>query len=53
MHLVSNNDIKNIYKIRGFTDMGLNNIPDISVHSVITRDDLVNLGNSKQNTAAE
>ena len=33
--------------------MGLNNIPDISVHSVIIRDDLANLDESKQNTATE
>ena len=51
MHLVPNNDIKNIYEIGDFTDMGLNDIPDISVHSVITRDDLANLDKSKQNTA--
>ena len=46
MHLVLNNDIKNIYKVGDFTDMGLNKIPDISVHSVITRDDLANLDKS-------
>ena len=53
MHLVPNNDIKNIYEIGDFTDMGLNDIPDISVHSVITRDDLANLDESKQNTDTE